>query len=282
MSSVQVIILKVAENSREIDLRRIFSDPLFKVTELYRDTIPPGDYTGFTQEQIETAFFLNRALKLAKTESPNSHCIVIRDDSVSIINDSSFLATKIRKVLDQKYDICYLCKWMDSCQMFTYVSDRKEVPALVKTRSPHGIQALLFSPMGRDRVLGIEPMENGRIMRNTLDVDGVLNEECFSSNLRSLAFTPNLFEYDISNNARRNGDFFKRNECADFSTLSPNSGSGGNLYIFILIVVITFLIAWAIITLSSRWQRRPETKSHSSIAKSSPKIDSSPRGVVIG
>lgn len=154
------------------------------------------------------------------------------------------------------YELCYLCKWLDMCQLYTKAEATEELgakqsPSILRTRSPHGLQAVLFSPYGRDMVLGNVRMSNGAYFTLNKPLDKKLNEEIYAGNINALCTVPNLFDYDITLNAMTNQDYLKLNECVPVVLQPSSQGSStyGDIIWFVVIVILVLILAWIAVVL---------------------------------
>lgn len=257
--SIGVMIL-VGEGRSETDqrvetLRRLFSDPIFVV-----QVIPWSNSSVRADPSVRGAnenYQVIDALTQAATEWPTMNVILVKDSSVS--NASPEIVT--RKVLmgnnAQNWDLYYLCKWSDQCQKYVNVAlPEEEIRAggsyLAWTYSPYGFQAILFTPAGRDMILGRQPMRNGAFFPSNQPLGAQLQEEILTGAMTAICTVPNLFDYDISL-ATKNSDFLKLNECQPVSEETTVSGtSAAALFWFLVIVVLIFIVAWAILRVGPR------------------------------
>ena len=116
---------------------------------------------------------------------------------------------------------------------------------VVKTQSPHGVQALLFTPGGRDVILGAKPMKNGDFFKARESLSKSLNVHIVKGDLDAFCVVPNLIAYDISL-ALEDRDYLKVNECAPVLSLKVPGSSSVNIYVAALIIIILLiLIIWA-------------------------------------
>lgn len=157
-----------------------------------------------------------------------------------------------------KWDIFYLCKWLDRCDLYKTCA-RSKGTTLVKTESPLGDQALLFSPLGRDMVLGIKPLRSvyhcGKKCDEkcefftpiTLPLGEQLNFAIEEGNIKALASSPNLFEFDVKL-AKFNIDLLKLSECRlpdqEVEEEDENLPGAIPLIWFLIVVGGIILLAW--------------------------------------
>jgi hypothetical protein len=188
-------------------------------------------------------------LRDAKTRFPAQPLIIVKDSTICVA-DPQTISDIITSTLalsgsKETFHLCYLCKWMDKCQLY---SNRKSIPGtmatVVQTQSPHGIQAILFTPQGRDTILGKIPMNNGQRFQGRDSLSETFNREIVAGNLTALCIVPNLMEYDIRL-ASRDCDYLKSNSCAPIPVLRQQSSSI-NIYVaFIIVVILLVVLVWA-------------------------------------
>lgn len=159
------------------------------------------------------------------------YTIVVKDSTVSSSSPAD-LARLVETVIQtSKFDVFYLCKWQDRCDLY---NDRQSLSdttsSLVKTQSPHGTQALMFSESGRDIMLGDKPMRNGKFLDYTSgSVSDLLNKAITEGNLVAHTVTPNACGYN-SSRAKNNGDYGKTQECVSPPVASPHSSDMDFVY----------------------------------------------------
>ena len=150
-STVSVAILKIRKfGSREVNIRKAFSDPFFDVHYI--------DGKRFSHVD---------ALDKLKQSSSQDHCIVVTDNMTTTFKPSrmkKYILSVIKSMKDNDTDVCYLHRYMDKCQMLTECHSEQDF-SLSRTRSPFGEECILFSPKARDMVLGGCPLRNGKKFR---------------------------------------------------------------------------------------------------------------------
>lgn len=190
------------------------------------------------------------ALLLARNVSPQSPCIIIKNTSVSDLTPDT-MAANIKQVLSiPHFQLCYLCKWLDACQYYRNSTSDPIKPsdptAYMFTRYPGGLQSILFTPEGRDMILGLIPMLNGKMFKICEDFENNLRTDIYEGNVRAITSVPNIVNFDIVLNASRYDDYIKTNECSPFDiTPSNNYSDTSNLIGFLIAVALILLLAWA-------------------------------------
>ena len=194
------------------------------------------------------------ALENARYNYPHHYCILIKDTSVTNstpneIADIILTAIQLNRNNNKKdnWDLCYLCKWLDRCDLYKEVAKIDGIPKIVKTFSPLGLQAVLYSPNGRDIVLGRRKMCNGEYFTPISPPLGEqISQEIGLENISAVAIIPNLFDYNIMA-AQIDLDVLKLAECRlpDNTPEVINIPVGPIPFYWFLVVVIGFvLLAW--------------------------------------
>lgn len=244
MSDVIVYILTNDLESARVDkVKALFTNSLFTVNVV--NIAPP---VNLTTEEAQEQFQVSWILKNAKQQYPDNYVLIIKDSSISNL-DSDSLANAIQDAISLPgWDVYYLCKWMDNCSLY---NETIPIPGgssmFYKANSPHGAQAILYSPHGRDVVIGDAPMKNGQTFKANGSFSSALNKAVAQGNINAIVSNPNLIDFDISANPRQG---YKLNQCG-----GPNgNGSNGNgmasgisIWLFIIIIVALILLAWALL-----------------------------------
>lgn len=200
-NKIVVCILSSDSHSQKTKLlSKLFSDDFFIVTTLNLPvTKNPPKTEDISEDQAIERYRIIKALKHCQKKYPNNASIIIKDNSVSSSCRDVIKKTCLSiNCLD--YDICYLCVWLDRCDLYKKIKKIEETTIRInKTESPHGLQAVMFSPKGRKIILGIKKMRNNHPFpsaRKPLDTE--LNEQIECDNIKALCTTPNLFSFDVS------------------------------------------------------------------------------------
>lgn len=225
-----------------------------------------------SKEGNDDWIFLKSALKCCHEDE---YLILCKDTSVSNASSSTIMKT-IYEIIDNfdnnPWDITYLCKWLDRCDMY---SDRYDLSdsnsKLVRTYSPYGTQCLLISPRGQDKLLDLYPFlkskKNGFLSvmesddktsesSNKFDVSNssieridatlgiALNQAINTGKLVAMTISPNLINFDPSK-ASKSADYRKTIECRDPPKIyCPDKYTKNNtaFFWFIVIVFVVFLL----------------------------------------
>ena len=172
------------------------------------------------------------------------------------------------------WDIAYLADWLDRCDLFKPIDKKdkdkcgcncnssekqkdeeekekceSEGGQWMKTVSPNGLQALLWSVKGRDIVLGKKCMKNQiskvktKFPTITPNFSSQLTFNIQNKNLRAITLTPPFFYFDITNCKLTLSDLNKVSQCR--IPAPPDQPVTILPYlIFISVVVLVLLLAW--------------------------------------
>jgi len=194
------------------------------------------------------------ALTDVSLHHPDEYVILVKDTSISIANPETIAEVVSTTKHSGVFDICYLCKWLDRCDLYT---DKKAIldrtSLIVKTQSPNGIQAIMFSPNGREIVLGNRPMNNKNqfeLKKNNLGYS--LNQEILKGHIDAICLVPNLINHNPTL-ARSNEDYVKNQECASVHINDNNSSAGFGFWWMIIILIVLIIIIWGIFKLKNNY-----------------------------
>ncbi len=246
------VVVYVIRDRHHEDRRHIVQK-LFR-TKDFTVVIPDIPYDSIDSDaknpyERQEAYQVGWCLSDAKEKYPKQPVLILKDSSLCVVNPDT-----VYKVIygvinnDTPFHVCYLCRWNDKCHLHSHRRKLKGLAMYVaKTQSPHGVQALLFSPTGRDTLLGQKPMKNGDFFKARESLSKTLHAHIVHGNLDALCVMPNLIEYDIRL-ALEDDDFVKVNECTSVLHSGDVHPNAINIYVAALIIIILlFLIIWAAI-----------------------------------
>nr|QBK91666.1 MAG: glycosyltransferase family 25 [Pithovirus LCPAC302] len=186
---------------------------------------------------------------------PHDFTIIIKDTSVTNcdIHDVAEIILSAIKLNRHKdiWDLCYLCKWLDRCDLYKELVKKDGKTQIVKTFAPLGIQAIMFSPKGRDIVLGKKKMKNKEFFTPiTLPLGDKLSAEISNKNIKATAVVPNLFDFDVLTVQTTGNElnYLKSAECR-VPVPNDNDNGGDNLgaipfFWFVVVVIGLSVVAW--------------------------------------
>lgn len=229
MSRIPVAIISEGGNFNLVN--SYFDQAHFDVYSISsKPTALPLDYERHT---------IRAALIEAAERSSLEYCIIIKDTSIT-----SFSPEEITKAVygSRQGDIVYLSRWEDRCDLFVdettiNISEKSNIK-MVKTFSPHGLQALMISPKIRDFIRGVD-------FRYETYLETILNDLIQKGIIKAYAFLPNLFEYDMMVYASSINEFNHNNICRGPSIPNndPLSYIGAETYFYLTAIIFFFILA---------------------------------------
>lgn len=238
IKKLPVIILRHSE-IKSTKIRNLFKDDYFSITEYPLDT-----------SNINSSYL--GALKLSKDLNPNSGVILVKEDTTSHTSSSDIYEKVYNLSSNDSIDLLYLCRHGDTCSKNSKFSD-----SIKNITGPKGLQCIMYTPGGRDRILGdLELRNGGKKFIATSDLETSLRQAISNKHLVITGFTPNLVNYDIDY-ATSKSDYNNLKECEDeVNTSSSNdSTTWNNLWWILIIVAVIFLIIIFALFYASRSSR---------------------------
>ena len=245
------VVVYILSSSLESDniklLEALFTDPIFLVKII--NIPPPVGLNGngsLTIYQAIEAYRVTTVLADAAANYPDLDVIILKENSATNASADD-VSVVVKTILEETgWDLCYLCRWLDRCDLYRNV---RTIPGktsvLTATKSPNGIQALMFSQSGRDIVIGAKPMKNGSQFPPIVNpLSTQLNEQIEMGNISAICVVPNLIEYNVLD-ATNVSDLAKLTDCRRPEN-NGDEGPGVLPFVwFIVIVVGIILLAWA-------------------------------------
>jgi hypothetical protein len=248
------------KSDRVKTVKNIFSNPIFTVSIVSVLPVDEKKETEIKYIDNETNIEYHRviaSLNDAYMNYKHNYCIVVKDTTIS--STEAKTVAEVASTMEQKNnaDILYLCKWNDKCHLYT---NKEQVLStgsmMVKTQSPNGIQCIMFSPNGRDIVLGKRNMKNKQKFElhkeKDKDIGYALNREVLNNNIDASCMVPNLVDYDPTA-AKCDKDYNKSKECEDLSNKSTGNTGTSSFWWIIIVILIIIIIVWAIIKLRNNY-----------------------------
>lgn len=262
LSHIGVYIVVGDDANKTEAMRRLFDHPLF-VTYIVSMEVPASwlqQHSSLKQEDAEEFYQYYWCLSDAKKRMPDNYVLIIKDNSTTNVSPVNLAEILMAACQNKTWQLCYLTKWQDRCDLYTdKVKLGTTASILAKTYSPHGCQAILFSPEGRNIVLNEHKMKNGENFRVTSSLDTSLNYAIKEGHLDATCIIPNLVTYDITT-IRKDADYAKCQECSLLEQPSnrvrsqrsvENSGGSGWVW-FLLVLGIILLLLWYLFMYRSR------------------------------
>ena len=251
---MSVLVYLVDPDSKVKETARLFHNKIFNF-HTFKAQTPSGtigqQLTNHSATELHTYLMI---LQDAKRQSPNSHVIILDNRMISSI-DSKYLASLISRITSRAdIDIFYLSKYLDRCDLYDHqerlaMDGQDNGLLLSQTYQPNGIQALMFSPYGRDVVLGQQEGRRGRkIAPFNQPLNSGIRQAVANGDLSAFTVSPNIFSFDLSR-SRDASDLMRLNECLPSPT--SNTTTSSSVWWFIIIIVIVLIIAGIAVFLSS-------------------------------
>ena len=185
-------------------------DNHFIVKYITLNAVTTGRFGDDEKNYYEFSRFVH-ALNDCNENYFNNYCIVMKDTSVCQIKPR-YLYHILNKTINLKnWDITYLCRWLDNQQLCeSLYEDKRSNISILRTYSPHGIQCLMFSPKGREKILKNETLYNGKYFSINYheSLDNKLNEIIIDEQFIAIGYSRNIFSYDYTK-IRNNSDILK-------------------------------------------------------------------------
>lgn len=204
-----------------------------------------------TTADTDTGRYLD-ALQCASTSYPQHNVLVIRDTVMTSMSPSqifNIISLAVRNF--DNYHILYLNRNSDYCHRYRTLETIDGV-RLAITTSPAGSLAILYSPTGRDMILGKTVMASGETFPQYGDIGHNLTKNIESNNIKALVTDPNVFYFNLSM-AAQDSDYIQNNPCRMIEDNSQNTKTGiYGLLIFIFIVLLLLVIGIGYIFFSKK------------------------------
>ena len=248
-----IIVYLLTDRPTEPNVQKLIK--FFNSSDFYHlkvtDLPPPPEVRNSVKLNTDQAVEIYRyqeVLNKSYKKYPDRYTLILKDTSVTTTSPDS-LEKIIRATIDiGGWDICYLTRWLDRCDLYrNAVTVDNQMSVIVKTLSPNGTQALLFSPKGKQITIGQRKMNNGKYFTPiNIPLDTKFNEEIQSGNMSALCTTPNQFEFDVFQ-ARSTTDLAKLSDCRRPENNTNGKESSALPFVwFAVIVIIVIIIAWAL------------------------------------
>lgn len=226
----------------------LFSNPLFHINVM--NMSPPsnvGENEALSKEDAISNYRILWCLNDAKTRHPDSYIIIVKDTSVSDASSDRIADIVSGAISSGNWHLCYLSKWLDRCDLY---SEKKPIngtmTTIAKTQSPHGLQAVIFSPHGRDILRSEKPMKNGEYFSSEKKaIHKAIHEAIMNGHLHATCAVPNLINFD-TNAITKPSDYLKNNECELPPTPVPEKQmqqtASSNTWIWWLLLIIVIIL----------------------------------------
>jgi hypothetical protein len=220
-------------------LNSVFSDRRYSVD------LVPADSKCLDERIVD-------CLRRSWRSNPEAHTLILTDRVLTAHKGKHVLDSISTCISVGDFDLAYLFKHGDKCQMHEPVSSAGQT-SIVSCYSPFGLEAILYSPSGRDIILGKKNMRDGRKFKLKKGLERTLNERIYDGAIKAIGVSPNLFEYDTVNNTTDVSHYSYRNECAPLQ-LDPRTSERSSWSIIHLVFafLIILVVAWALLQLAKK------------------------------
>lgn len=217
MSSPQVAVYLLVTDMTSPRTERVmslFSNPLFTLgvaNVSQPDLLQIPD--GLSPEDALSNYRILWCLDDASKNHPDSYVIVVKDTSTSEASPDRVADIVTAATSSGDWDVCYLSKWHDRCDLYSHKHPINGTSTTIaKTSSPHGLQAVIFSPAGRDMVLGRHPLRDGSTFPQNQRIASALHDAILQGKIEATCTVPNLISFDPLA-ATKSSDYIKTQEC---------------------------------------------------------------------
>jgi hypothetical protein len=233
----------------------LFASPIFQTTILKLDTTPNNiktDYPGFSSESKNELYRFLLALKDGSKAMNKDPILYITDTSITDA-DAATIEAIVTSLLTNNWDICYLSKWLDSCDLYGEKKPiNKNGTILVNAVNPHGIQAILVRPerFVVDQMTGELALKDGTKVEFENNLTQSLQKLIANKKILATTVSPNLFQVDPMS-IKNPEDYVKLNECRDPNAVivAPTNGGmpyGSNVWMWVILALIVLLLIFLI------------------------------------
>jgi hypothetical protein len=211
-----------ASSPRVSQLQNLFQSELFQVFVVQLE-VPEDDGlaipASFDKESGIEYNKIQWVLNDAATTAPENAVLYITDKLVANV-DAKLVEDIVSSLLVKSWDICYLNKWLDSCDEYNRNDAIHSNGTIFTTTSaPSGGEAILFKPYLRDVVRGVKNFDrDGEPMPLSLknNLNESIKQAISHKKIVATTISPNLFQVDIATIANAS-DYIKLNECRDLN-----------------------------------------------------------------
>lgn len=187
-------------------------------------------------------------LKALEISDPNKTMIILNSNVITLLDPIALLDTLEYFIDNVTYDIFYLTRYADVCKSHTDFRKYKSVD-FMKVFSPHGIESIMISPSGKQKINGKLKSVHGR------GADFILN--AMSEHMNNYSSYPTLMNIDLTKRSD-DSELVKGNICKEAyhavkpAKISSRNTSVTNLFWFILVLLFIFFLASLAMTASSK------------------------------
>ncbi len=154
----------------------------------------------FKMKAVSSDYLLFKKVLESRSPTSTDGVIIVKPTTVAIggtsASDVSGILGDAEEEAGGELDIFYFAKWLDRPEKYTTLRNYETGGKLIRTYSPHGLQAYALTAKGIDKlVTRFDPTENPVICRPFSQVIHMLVENC---TLFAVSTTPLLMFYDAT------------------------------------------------------------------------------------
>lgn len=198
----------------------------------------------------------------------NGGVVIVKDTTVTNVTielvESAFDSANtalLQRATSEVLDIFYFAKWLDIPNKFEHLDSLDGGGHVVKTWSPHGVQAIAITKAGLTKLLRAFPPDTKPVVCRPFSE--VINITIQNGALIAATTTPSLMQYDtyLTGDAIACSDtlapytYLKSCEArGDIGVDKPMNrriSSGLSMFLFIIVIILTFITSWTLVNLGA-------------------------------
>ena len=175
--------------------------------------------------------------------NPKDCTLLIKQSCTSNLDsDKVYEVINALQTKKSEFDIFYLTTWGDACQKRREFWKKHNI---YTCHEPNGLQAVMLTPMGRKRILGLQKMKNGHKFQREEHrcLGDCLRDAVMNNELTAITSFPPLVHFDHSS-ATHNTHYAYLNHCRAVNCNDSNNNTTAYVW-FIVAFVLLLLIVWA-------------------------------------
>lgn len=224
--------------------RSPYKSHISHLSSLFRD--PRYDYNVDSNSEDPLDKRILNCLQKSYSKNPDSYSLILTDRVLTAHSGKNVLSIIDNCIKHAKFDLAYLYKYNDKCQMHVKIKDCGHA-TIVKTQDPKGLDSILYSPSGRDILLA---KKNSRIRANcNKGIEKAVKK--LGSAVTCITTTPNVFSYDTLNNVVTCAGYNQGNECAplQLDAIAKRIGDDRRSLIIFFLLVVVALLTYALLSM---------------------------------
>lgn len=199
------------------------------------------------------------AFNNAKESGKNEPCIIVKDCMFSNLSSNdmyNLIRTILGDELEQqqcgnKFDICYLARYLDKCDGAIVLPDITTGGSLVTTKSAEGDDAIMYSPKARDLLIDILSSSQSKKHKKHQpshphqSISDIIQKQLRSDHLKGVATSPPVIQYNPSfGDLQKTWECHKKGHNPDPNKKEDDSSCYTWLPIILLVLILLILLIW--------------------------------------